>query len=206
MEVMSNREAMTQNHQPITNGSSDELVKNKIIEIHNRLPNEIIPQLGLEFDIEDAAYDFYNSYAYRVGFSLRKSKAHNNVDGHIIDRVFCCSCEGYREKDKRSTSVNNPRAQSRFECLARMKVDCRSTRKFRIHENSSPSKTHLHISHRKIPLSLVSEIDLVESYGIAPKESCELMARRVGGRENLRLIHDDYKNYLRSKRTIQMRL
>ncbi|KAF1861706.1 hypothetical protein Lal_00026125 [Lupinus albus] len=200
-KVMSNREATTEDHQPIMNGDSDGLEKNKIIDIHNRLPNEMIPQLGLEFETEDAAYDFYNSYAYRVGFSVRKSKAHNNADG-------------YREKDKRSTSVNNHHAQSRFECLARMKVDCRSTGKFGIvqfivehkHETSSPSKTHLHRSHRKITPSLASEIDLAESSGIAPKASCELMARRVGGRENLGFIHDDYKNYLRSKRIIQMRL
>ncbi|XP_019460155.1 PREDICTED: protein FAR1-RELATED SEQUENCE 5-like [Lupinus angustifolius] len=211
---MSNREAMTQDYQPDTSDGSGELEKNKIKEIHNKIPDEIIPKLGLEFETEDAAYDFYNSYAYRVGFSVRKSKAHNNTKGHIIDRVFCCSCEGYHEKDKRSTSVNNPRAQSRFGCLAGMKVDCPSTGKFRIvqfiaehkHETSSPSKTHIHRSHRKITPSLAYEIDLAESYGIALKASCELMARKVGGREKLRFIRDDYKNYLRSKRTIQMRL
>ncbi|KAF1862436.1 hypothetical protein Lal_00026970 [Lupinus albus] len=208
------REPMTQDHQPIINGDIDGLEKNKIIEIHNRLINEIIPRLGLEFETEDATYDFYNSYDYRVGFSMRKSKAHNNVDGHIIDRVFCCSCECYREKDKRRTSVNNLCAQSQFECLPRMKVDCRSTEMFRIvqfiakhkHETFSIIKTHLHRSHRKITPSLASEIDLAESSSIAPKVSCELMERRVGGRENLGFIHDNYKNYLRSKRTIQMRL
>ncbi|KAF1862975.1 hypothetical protein Lal_00018819 [Lupinus albus] len=114
------------------------------IEI-NILPNEIIPQLGLEFETEDVAYDFYNSYAYRVGFSVRKS---------------------FREKDKRSTSANNPRAQSKFGCLTRTKVDCRSIGKFHIvqfiaehkHETSSPSKTHLHRSHRKITPFLAAEM------------------------------------------------
>ncbi|KAF1884341.1 hypothetical protein Lal_00033542 [Lupinus albus] len=42
--------------------------------------------------------------------------------------------------------------------------------------------------------SLASEVDLAESSSIAPKASCELMARRVGGRENLGFIPDDYKN------------
>ncbi|MCV5003502.1 hypothetical protein OFM39_27995, partial [Escherichia coli] len=32
-----------------------------------------------------------------------------------------------------------------------------------------------------------------------------LMAKRVGGRENLGIIDDDYKNYLRTKRTIKMK-
>ena len=32
------------------------------------------------------------------------------------------------------------------------------------------------------------------------------MSRQAGGRQNLGLIHDDYKNYLRSKRTRKMKL
>lgn len=59
---------MTQEHQSPTNGSNDVLQKSKIVEIHERIPYEIIPKLGLEFDTENTAYDFYNSYAYRVGF------------------------------------------------------------------------------------------------------------------------------------------
>ena len=39
---------------------------------------------------------------------------------------------------------------------------------------------------------------------IVPKVSHELMALQVGGRENLGFIPEDYRNYLRSKRTIQM--
>ncbi|KAF1884375.1 hypothetical protein Lal_00033551 [Lupinus albus] len=139
LAVMSNREAMTQDHQPIINGVSDGLEKTKITEIHNRLLNEIIPY-------------------------VRKSKAHNNVDSHIIDR--------------------NSRGKS---CIVQFIVEHK-------HETSSLRKTHLHRSHRKIAPSLASEVDLAESSSIAPKASCELMARRVGGRENLGFIPDDYKN------------
>nr|KYP66793.1 Protein FAR1-RELATED SEQUENCE 5 [Cajanus cajan] len=49
------------------------------------------------------------------------------------------------------------------------------------------------------------EVHLADDSGITPKASCELMARRAGGRENLGFIPEDYRNYLRSKRTMQMK-
>ncbi|KAG8380848.1 hypothetical protein BUALT_Bualt06G0059100 [Buddleja alternifolia] len=51
-----------------------------------------------------------------------------------------------------------------------------------------------------------AEVDMVISCGIAPSETIELMAKQVGGPEHLGFISDDCKNYLRSKRTITMRL
>nr|XP_028952715.1 protein FAR1-RELATED SEQUENCE 5-like [Malus domestica] len=48
--------------------------------------------------------------------------------------------------------------------------------------------------------------DMADSSGIAPRESVEFMSRQVGGRQNLGFIYDDYKNYLHSKRTREMKL
>ena len=47
---------------------------NKISEIHANIPPEFIPKVGMEFEMENEAYAFYNSYAYKVGFSVRISK------------------------------------------------------------------------------------------------------------------------------------
>ncbi|XP_019433945.1 PREDICTED: protein FAR1-RELATED SEQUENCE 5-like [Lupinus angustifolius] len=105
--------------EPLKNNSGDGLERSKIDE---KIHSNLIPKIGIEFESEDAAYTFYNSYACKGGFRIRRA-----------------------------------------------------------------------------------EVDLAESCGITPKASCELMARRAGGRENLGFIPDDYSNYLRSKRTIQMR-
>ncbi|KAJ1406747.1 FAR1 DNA-binding domain [Sesbania bispinosa] len=180
----------------------------------NYCSGDLIPRVGMEFDTKDVAYNFYNYYAYRVSFSVRTSKEHRGRDGKMIDKVFCCSCKGYHGKDKRDANTKNPRAQTRFCCLNRMKVNSRSTGKYRVtkfvvdytHETTTSNKSHLYRSQRKITTSQAFEVDLAESFGITPKASCELMARRVGGRENLGVIPEDYRNYLRSKRTIQMRL
>ncbi|XP_060667172.1 protein FAR1-RELATED SEQUENCE 9-like [Ziziphus jujuba] len=74
------------------------------------------------------------------------------------------------------------------------------------HVISTPSKSHLHRSQRKLTFVQAAEIDIADSSGIAPKSSLELMAKRVGGYENLGFICDDYKNYLKTKRTIQMKV
>nr|XP_048336920.1 protein FAR1-RELATED SEQUENCE 5-like [Ziziphus jujuba var. spinosa] len=74
------------------------------------------------------------------------------------------------------------------------------------HVISTPSKSHLHRSQRKLTFVQAAEIDIADSSGIAPKSSLELMAKRVGGYENLGFICDDYKNYLKTKRTIQIKV
>ncbi|XP_042384950.1 protein FAR1-RELATED SEQUENCE 9-like [Zingiber officinale] len=47
---------------------------------------------------------------------------------------------------------------------------------------------------------------MASEVGIPPKASHDLMMRQAGGRENLGFIPEDYKNYLRSKRTRNMRV
>ncbi|XP_057491334.1 uncharacterized protein LOC130777056 [Actinidia eriantha] len=45
---------------------------------HSKIPNEAIPKLGMKFMTEEAAYQFYNTYVYKVGFSVRRSKEHKD--------------------------------------------------------------------------------------------------------------------------------
>uniref|UniRef100_A0A803QFQ4 Protein FAR1-RELATED SEQUENCE n=1 Tax=Cannabis sativa TaxID=3483 RepID=A0A803QFQ4_CANSA len=106
-----------------------------------------------------------------------------------MDRTFCCSCEGTRGNDKRNVNVKRHRAETRFGCLAKMKINCRQIGKYQVvefiaehnHVTSSPIKSHLHRSQRRLSATQVVEIELAESSGITPKASVELMARRAGG-------------------------
>ena len=60
------------------------------------------PCQGMEFESEEAAKAFYNSYARRVGFSTRVSMSRRSRrDGSIIQRSFVCAKEGFRvEREK----------------------------------------------------------------------------------------------------------
>ncbi|XP_060959219.1 protein FAR1-RELATED SEQUENCE 5-like [Cannabis sativa] len=186
----------------------------KIMQIHSNIPDDEIPKVSMEFETEEQAYNFYNVYAYKVGFSIRRSKSHkDNENGKIKNRTFCCSCEGFREKDKQNDNVKCHRATTRFGCLARMKIKLHQFGKYQViefnaehtHVTSSPNMSHLHRSQRRITPAQASEIEMAENSGIAPKASMELMIRRAGGHENLGFILDDCRNYIRTKRTIQMR-
>ncbi|KAK8491764.1 hypothetical protein V6N12_005720 [Hibiscus sabdariffa] len=156
---------------------------------------------------------FYNKYANKVGFSIRRSKGHKDDYGQWKDRVFCCSCQGTRIKDKRDDDVKCHRPETRFGCLAVLKVS-RFNGKFQVtefiadhtHALVSPSKRIFLRSHRKINLAQAAKLEIADRSGLAPKESVEFLARKVGGIENLGFIPEDYNNYLRTKRTEAMKI
>ncbi|XP_042396864.1 protein FAR1-RELATED SEQUENCE 12-like [Zingiber officinale] len=125
-----------------------------------------IPQLGLEFETEEDAYQFYLTYAKKVGFGVRRGK---------------------RGKDKRDLYVKASRDETRFGCEAKMKICNRKKNKFTVvqfvkehnHYLSSPSKTHLYRSHRNISSSAAIQIEMASDVGIPPKASHDLMVRQM---------------------------
>ncbi|BFG31912.1 hypothetical protein CerSpe_181860 [Prunus speciosa] len=185
----------------------------KIDLVHSSIQKQLIPVIGMEFETEDLAFKFYNAYAYSIGFSIRSS-CHKFKSGQLRDRLFVCFAKGKREIDKRVSNVKYHRAETRCGCLARMKISCHLNEKYHViefvsehnHVTTSPSKTHLFRSHRKITLAQIVEVDMADSSGIAPKATLEFLSRQAGGRESLGFILDDYKNYLHSKRTREMKL
>ncbi|KAI8574012.1 hypothetical protein RHMOL_Rhmol01G0320800 [Rhododendron molle] len=142
---------------------------NHIDSIHSRIAKESIPQLNMEFETEEATYQFYNAYAYKASFSIRRSKEHKDKSGQITSRTFCCSCEGKRGKDKRDANVKIHRPETRFGCLAKMKIRyCRVSQKYIVfefgavhtHMLCTPSKSHLCKSHRKFAPAQALEADM----------------------------------------------
>ncbi|KAK8993539.1 hypothetical protein V6N11_033634 [Hibiscus sabdariffa] len=74
------------------------------------------------------------------------------------------------------------------------------------HALASPSKRMFLRSQRTINLAQAAELEIADRSGLAPKESVEFLARKVGGIENLGFIPEDYSNYLRTRRTKEMRV
>ncbi|XP_059635490.1 protein FAR1-RELATED SEQUENCE 5-like [Cornus florida] len=84
---------------------------------------EWIPCVDMLFDFEEAAYDFYNEYGRRVGFSIRREYKNNSrKDGKVTSRNFVCSKEGKRGKDKRDRKTKNRWAETHTNCRARMLI------------------------------------------------------------------------------------
>ncbi|XP_028069971.1 protein FAR1-RELATED SEQUENCE 5-like [Camellia sinensis] len=167
------------------------------------------PILGMKFDSEQFAYDFYDSYGGRIGFSIRREYAHKSKTGEITSRAFACSKEGHRKADKKYYIVNNARAETRIGCGASMNIKLnRKTGKYtatnfvEMHNHSVVVNECAHMLHsqRKIFTSQSIEIDLATDFGIPLRSSYELMSREAGGGECVRFFKQDQKNYLKNKK------
>ncbi|XP_059302307.1 protein FAR1-RELATED SEQUENCE 5-like [Lycium ferocissimum] len=136
------------------------------------------PELGLEFDNDKNALNFYNEYARRVGFSVRKEYVNTNKKlGYLTSRKITCYKEGFRRNDKEKEQVKKSRRETRTGCQARIIVTRQSMGKYRItkvelehnHSLVPPTMVHMLPSHRKINKVQVHEIDLAEDAGLFSK-------------------------------------
>ncbi|XP_028088063.1 protein FAR1-RELATED SEQUENCE 5-like [Camellia sinensis] len=167
-------------------------------------------KVGMPFDSEQAAYDFYNMYGGKVGFSIRKAYANKNRQTkEITSRTFVCYKEGSRGIDKRDLLVKNPRQEIRCGCGARFSIKLdRISGKYiacdfvEHHNHDLVPQDCIHIlpSQRKISTTQAIEVELASQSGIPLRSAYELFSRESGGKASLDFTKLDQKNYLRSKR------
>lgn len=92
-----------------------------------------VPKLGMGFDSENHAYEFYNVYAGRVGFSIRKDYVNRSkIDGAVASRRYTCFREGYRQNDKRGLKVKRPRKETRVGCMAQLVISRQVDGRYRV--------------------------------------------------------------------------
>ena len=73
------------------------------IHVPSNIPMESTPFKGMEFEANEIAYDFYNEYGRKIGFSIRKEYVNKcKKTGVVISRRLVCAKEGVRGKDERS--------------------------------------------------------------------------------------------------------
>ncbi|KAL8484408.1 hypothetical protein ACS0TY_026904 [Phlomoides rotata] len=157
---------------------------------------------------------FKNEYSKEAGFGIRKHSAHKDKNERVLDRIFCCECQGHRPNDKRNELIKSHRPETRTGCEAMIKINGRYSSKYKVvkfiaehrgHNLVSPTKVHLKRPHRGVFDVHASLVDDLDSSGIAPKSGFALLSKQVGGHENVSFLFQDYKNYLKSNRTIEMK-
>ncbi|KAJ4776882.1 Protein FAR1-RELATED SEQUENCE 5 [Rhynchospora pubera] len=61
--------------------------------------SEVEPRIGMEFESDEAAKEFYIAYATRLGFCMRMNKSRRSrKDDTVIMRRFVCTKEGFHSK------------------------------------------------------------------------------------------------------------
>ena len=79
----------------------------------------LVPKVGMAFKSEEDAYEFYNDYAGKIGFSIRKSHTKLRADKSLYQKHIVCSNEGERgAHTKHDTLKEN--AATRSSCDARI--------------------------------------------------------------------------------------
>lgn len=83
------------------------------------------PRIGMDFESDEAAKEFYTAYATRLGFSVRMNKSRRSrKDDTVIMRRFVCTKEGFHSKRViyDDGKKKRKRATAREGCMAMMEV------------------------------------------------------------------------------------
>ncbi|KAK4392918.1 protein FAR1-RELATED SEQUENCE 5 [Sesamum angolense] len=167
-----------------------------------------VPKLGMGFESEDHAYEFYNAYAGRIGFSVRKDYVNRSkIDGAVASRRYTCFREGYRQKDKRGLKVKRPRKETRVGCMAQLVISRQADGRYRVthfeerhnHELVPACKVRMLRSQKRSVTDQIVESTASGGSNVQPKSLAELLLTGVGIQD---FIYDpiDHETRLTSKR------
>lgn len=91
----------------------------------------VAPDVGMEFESYDDAYNYYSCYAREAGFSVRvKNSWFKRTSREKYGAVLCCSSQGF----KRVKDVNRLRKETRTGCPAMMRLRLVDSKRWRILE------------------------------------------------------------------------
>nr|XP_027093545.1 protein FAR1-RELATED SEQUENCE 12-like [Coffea arabica] len=154
----------------------------------SKLTEDKIPELGMEFNSEEDAYKFYNKYAFKMSFSVRKDYLNKDKDGVITSRRYSCCKKGVKRKYEGDAMPKRIRAPTKTGCGAKMIIVLlRGTMKYRVHDLVLEHNLELHItqcSHMMPSQRKVSEVqgfqrEISKDAGFSLKQSHELMGKET---------------------------
>ncbi|TKY72330.1 FAR1-RELATED SEQUENCE 8 [Spatholobus suberectus] len=135
-----------------------------------------LPVVGMEFDTYDDAYNYYNTYAKKIGFAIRvKSSWTKRNSKEKRGAVLCCNCEGF----KTTKEANSHRKETRTGCLAMIRLRLVESNRWRVDEvklehnhsfdpeRAQNSKSHKRMdsrAKRKVEPSLDVEVRTIKLY------------------------------------------
>ncbi|KAI3923853.1 hypothetical protein MKW92_007825 [Papaver armeniacum] len=168
--------------------------------IETGMENE--PKVGMIFDTRDKAYEYYNRYARKIGFSVRIQRTNRSrADRSKIHRqLLVCNCEGAYRKVR---TPKKKRAEKRFGCKAMFEYKLCDGDKYKLigfyanhTHNLVPWGSHYLKSQRKIEVSQQGIISKMYDSGIKPAEIYSYMRGESGCARNLNFTRIDSNNFI----------
>ncbi|XP_062081255.1 protein FAR1-RELATED SEQUENCE 5-like [Humulus lupulus] len=105
----------------------------RVLNAHEEVP-ALEPCIGMEFESEEAAKEFYDEYSRRVGFVMRIDQCRRSeVDKRILSRRLSCNKQGFSIKARDEVGhVRKQRSRSREGCKAMMLVKVNKSGKWAV--------------------------------------------------------------------------
>uniref|UniRef100_A0A2N9H879 Protein FAR1-RELATED SEQUENCE n=1 Tax=Fagus sylvatica TaxID=28930 RepID=A0A2N9H879_FAGSY len=101
-----------------------ETISESIVSMNdgNREFKSHVPEIGMSFSCEQEAHKFYQKYATKMGFKVRKGKVQRLSNGSLRKRYFFCSQEGFRSKKQPTKKTTYTRKETRTGCNAKIQI------------------------------------------------------------------------------------
>uniref|UniRef100_A0A8I6WED3 Protein FAR1-RELATED SEQUENCE n=1 Tax=Hordeum vulgare subsp. vulgare TaxID=112509 RepID=A0A8I6WED3_HORVV len=207
----SSRERMTPSKSNDTSNMFTDDTDKNFIDVdkaeENCVTDKIVPKEGLCFHSEEEAYNFYNAYAKKKGFSVRWTHRKTRADDTLCARYLVCNKEGV--KGKHSThETRKERACTRTSCKARVHFHITPAGVWIIqkiiaehnHQMVSPDKVHMLRSQRQLQDVDKQMINHMTLAGIRPSKIYNYFEEWCTGAENVPFLEMDSNNYITRKR------
>ncbi|OAY81646.1 Protein FAR1-RELATED SEQUENCE 5 [Ananas comosus] len=197
----------------VQEGIEEMIVNNEISNMSKYPVDEL--RIGLEFTCIEDAKRFYNDYAFKMGFSIRKQTHYKarKLDDAITSITYCCSKAGHSKptdqekfEHQNSQSCHTPKKDCpnrRTNCKAHavFKIDDRGKWVITVVANehnheliASPSKTRFFRSHRNITKEQKDLIHMLNEQNISASQIMSFLEAKEGGRHNIHFIRKDLSN------------
>ncbi|KAF8390318.1 hypothetical protein HHK36_024843 [Tetracentron sinense] len=159
------------------------------------------PAMGMKFCSYEDAREFYNSYAFRVGFGTKiKSSWHNKKTHEKNLGLFVC-CKAGSKQEKENALFRRPSKKTGCEAYMRIKLtECKEWEVIGVrldHNHAlSPLQARQCRSHRRIDAETKRRLELNCDSGIRLNKSFHSLVVDAGGHENLPFGERDVRNYV----------
>ncbi|WVZ54359.1 hypothetical protein U9M48_005167 [Paspalum notatum var. saurae] len=165
-------------------------------------PSLIVSEIGMCFEYEKTAYDMYNAYAGRIGFSIRRSHTKHRADGTISQKYIVCNHEGFQEntESSKSTTTTGCKARVQFRVSREGIWTVQKVVLDHNHYLASLNKSHKLRSQRHVIEADRQLIAQIREAGMKPAQVYDFMKEFYGGADKVPFSRMDCNNEIGRER------
>ncbi|GJY35434.1 FAR1-related sequence 6-like protein, partial [Tanacetum coccineum] len=165
-----------------------------------------VPTVGMKFDTEANLADFFKTYAYKVGFGVRRHSVRNEGDR----TYYAIGCDRGGAHKSKPGSIRT-RLVTKTNCKAKISVivydngKCIISRVFLEHNHAlSPSESQYLRSHKKLDTYTKRRLNLNDYAGIPLNKNFHSLVVEAKGYKNLPFGERECRNYIAKVRKLRL--